>query len=70
MALIHGERHLRHVLHEYLAHYNTNRPHRTLGQLSPVQAETAPPAPVNPADYRVSRRRILGGLTSEYRIAA
>ena len=69
-TLILGEHHLRRVLIGYLAHYNTVRPHRTLGQLSPFQAATAPPEPINLADYRLCRRVILGGLTSEYRLAA
>jgi transposase InsO family protein len=34
--LIVNERHLRQVLTEYLRHYNTTRPHRSLGQLTPV----------------------------------
>ncbi len=33
--LIVNEHHLRQVLTEYLAHYNTARPHRALGQLTP-----------------------------------
>jgi Integrase core domain len=33
--LIVNEHHLRRVLTEYLAHYNTARPHRALGQLTP-----------------------------------
>jgi putative transposase len=69
-TLILNERHLRQVLREYLAHYNTTRPHRTLGQASPLQAETTPPAPINLADYRLRRTTILSGLTSEYHIAA
>jgi putative transposase len=69
-TLILGERHLRHVLTEYLAHYNAFRPHRTLRQLSPHQAETAAPELINLAGYRLRRRPVLGGLTSEYRIAA
>lgn len=69
-TLILGERHLRQVLHEYLAHYNTARPHRALGQVSPYQAETTPPAPIDLADYHLRRKTILGGLTSEYQIAA
>jgi putative transposase len=36
--LIINERHLNQVLTEYLRHYNTARPHRTLGQLAPCQA--------------------------------
>jgi hypothetical protein len=39
-------------------------------QLSPAQAEAEPPQVVNLADYQVRRKAVLGGLTSEYRIAA
>jgi hypothetical protein len=69
-TLILGERHLHQMLTEYLTHYNTVRPHRSLGQLSPRQAETTPPEPVDLADYRLHRKAVLGGLTSEYHIAA
>jgi putative transposase len=41
--LILGERHLRQVLTEYLQHYNTARPHRTLHQFAPAEAGTPPP---------------------------
>ncbi|WP_228553696.1 hypothetical protein [Catenulispora pinisilvae] len=54
----------------YLVHRNQARPHPGLGQLTPVQAEAGPPAPVNLADYRIRRKAILGGLTHEYQIAA
>ena len=39
--LIVNEHHLRRALTEYLRHYNArpSRPHRTLGQLTPAQAE-------------------------------
>jgi putative transposase len=68
--LITNEEHLRRTLTSYLAHRNQARPHRALGQLTPAQAETGPPAPVNLADYRIHRKAILGGLTHEYKIAA
>jgi putative transposase len=68
--LILDAHHLRHVLEKYLAHYNDARPHRSLGQLSPLQRETAPPEPINLADYRLRRKAVLGGLTSEYQRAA
>ncbi len=45
--LIVNEHHLRQVLTEYLSHYNTTRPHRSLGQLTPAQADSQPPDPVN-----------------------
>ncbi len=68
--LVVNERHLRRILTVYLHHFNTARPHRTLMQLSPAQAETEPPQVVNLADYQVRREAVLGGLTSEYQIAA
>lgn len=68
--LIVNEHHLRQVLAGYLRHYNTARPHRALGQLTPAQADTQPPEPVNLADHRIHRKQVLGGLTHEYYIAA
>jgi putative transposase len=67
--LIVSEHHLRQVLTEYLAHYNTARPHRALDQLSPAQAHSRPPM-INLAEHRIHRKQILGGLTHEYQIAA
>ena len=68
--LIVNERHLRQILTVYLHHFNTARPHRTLGQLAPVHTETQPPRVINLADHQVRRRPILNGLTSEYHRAA
>src|SRR5208283_3238235 len=68
--LIVNEHHLRQVLTEYLRHYNTARPHRGLGQLTPAQAGTQPPDPVNLAEHWIHRKQVLGGLTREYYIAA
>jgi len=67
--LIVNEHHLRQVLTEYLAHYNTARPHRALGQLTPAQAHARPPE-INLAEHRIRRKQVLGGLTHEYQIAA
>jgi hypothetical protein len=61
--LIVNEQHLRRVLTEYLTHYNTVRPHRSLGLFTPAQAETCPPEPVNLAEHRIHRKQVLGGLT-------
>ena len=69
-VLVVNERHLRRILTTYLHHFNTARPHRTLGQLAPAQAETQSPPVINLADHHVRRRSILDGLTSEYQIAA
>jgi putative transposase len=67
--LIVNEHHLRRVLTEYLLHYNTARPHRTLGQLPPAQAH-ARPTQIDLAEHRVRRKQVLGGLAHEYQIAA
>ena len=56
-VLIVNEQHLGQVLTEYLMHYNTTRPHRSLGQLTPAQAETCPPEPVNLAEHRIHANR-------------
>jgi len=42
--LITGERHLRLVLGEYIDHYDTHRPHRTLQQCPPSGRPARPPA--------------------------
>jgi transposase InsO family protein len=65
--LIFGQRHLRHVLAEYVRHYNEGRPHRALN-LSPP----APPVAVIDLDEqrRIRRKPILGGLINEYERAA
>jgi hypothetical protein len=54
----------------YTSHFNAARPHRSLAQLAPAQAETRPPEPINLADYRIHRRPILDGITSEYQRTA
>jgi putative transposase len=61
--LITGERHLRLVLSEYVDHYNSHRPHRTLQQ-NPPAGRAHPPA--GKSDIRVLRRDRLGGLIHEY----
>ena len=68
--LIVNEHHLRQVLTGYLQHYNTGRPHRALGQLTPAQADACPPEPINLADHLIRRKQVLGGLTHEYYVAA
>jgi len=61
--LITGERHLRLVLGEYVDHYNTARPHRTLQQ-NPPGGRAHLLADVT--GMRVLRRDRLGGLIHEY----
>lgn len=60
--LILGRRHLEDVLAGYVAHYNAERPHRSL-ELAPPAAESPPGGPV-PA--QVGRRDVLGGIVHEY----
>jgi putative transposase len=60
--LITGPRHLAVVLQEYLEHYNTHRPHRTLRQLPP---EGCTP-PRSGSTIRPLRRDRLDGLIHEY----
>ena len=65
--IVFNERHLLHVLHEYVDHYNTTRPHRTLGLDSPHGRQ---PRAKPCALATVVRREVLGGLHNEYEWAA
>jgi len=68
-----SENHLRGILTQWVAHYNTGRPHMSLG---PGIPQLPPPLPVPlhvhrhqlPDDLRVVTRPILGGLHHEYRL--
>ena len=60
--LIYNQRHLTHVLTEYVRHYNTHRPHRSLDQRPPPPDPAA--APTGPRVLH--RKRVLGGLLNEY----
>jgi transposase InsO family protein len=57
------EAHLGAVLREYVAYYNTARPHRSLGLAPPLPAERRPTGPIR-------ARPILGGLHHVYERAA
>jgi transposase InsO family protein len=65
--LVFGRRHLQSVLTEYVDHYNTHRPHRSLGQRPPLGPASSA---VAVAGGRVVRRDRLGGLVGEYSQAA
>jgi len=60
--LITGPRHLAVVLREYIEHYNTHRPHRSLGQHLPA-GRAPPPSGVT---VRPLRRDRIGGLVHKY----
>ena len=65
--LILGPRHLDRVLRVYVDHYNTERPHRSLGRHPPLATQPPKPAPPQAA---IERRDRLGGLLPEYHLAA
>jgi putative transposase len=68
--LILGRSHLEAVLAEYVKHYDSHRPHRSLGQRSPSALDTTP-ALIGDVDLaRVRRTNQLGGLIHEYRMVA
>jgi hypothetical protein len=63
--LIVNEQHLRRVLTEYLRHYNTARPHRALGQLTPAQARTScQNRSISPSTGSAGSRSLAGSPTS------
>jgi putative transposase len=61
-VLILGERHLRAVLTEYQAHYNTARPHQDMGQRVPDDGLDAPRATVTDIDTQQIRRKHFRGV--------
>lgn len=65
-VIVLNERHLLHVLHEYMQHYNAKPPHRSLDLDSP---DGRPPQLI-PKTGRVISRPVLGGLLHEYEWAA
>ena len=58
--MILSDAHLQRVLAEFVAYYNTRRPHQNLDQQSPV-ART-PSVAADP----VACRRVLGGIIKDY----
>ena len=70
-VLILGERHLRAVLTEYQAHYNTARPHQGIAQRVPDDERDTPRRAVTDLDTQQIRRKpVLNGLINEYTHAA
>jgi putative transposase len=66
--LIVNRRHLERVLRVFVAHYNTQRPHRSLNLQPPQGAEPGQRAepPPTPAVGEIRRHDRLGGLIHEY----
>ena len=70
-VLILGEAHLRAVLAEYQAHYNTARPHQGITQRVPDGIHGGGHRTVADLDReRILRKPVLGGLINEYARAA
>ena len=60
--LIVGRSHLERVLHQYVGHYNQQRPHRGINLGVPTAGEN----PATPPSLHVRRHDVLGGLVHEY----
>jgi putative transposase len=61
--LILGPRHLNQMLRGFARHYNSHRPHQGIDLRAPDTIGTTPsPVPIS----RIQRRRVVGGLISEY----
>jgi putative transposase len=65
-TLVWNRAHLEGLLNEYVEHYNTRRPHRSLGQRAPNERDVADYRPGQP----VRRHSTCDGLINEYRQAA
>jgi putative transposase len=68
-----SESHLKRTLREWVNHYNTGRPHQSLGpgipdHVEPTSAGHQNPKSISP-NRRVTSKSILGGLHHEYRWA-
>jgi putative transposase len=65
-TLIWNRRHLEQLLRDYVEHYNTHRPHRSLRQRAPDDHVVVAYRPGQP----IRRHATCGGLINEYRQAA
>jgi len=63
--LVLGERHLRHLIREYLIHYHEERPHQGLGNRPPKQSNP-PPEIVSVRQDQIVCQERLGGLLKRY----
>jgi putative transposase len=70
-VLILGQAHLRAVLTEYQAHYNTARPHQGIAQRVPAnERHTDSATQTTPGTGQIRRKPLLNGLINEYVHAA
>jgi transposase InsO family protein len=68
--LILNEEHLKHVLADFVAHYDGHRPHRALGLKPPHPTRSSVAPAAKQGEIRVERRDRLDGLIHEYVLAA
>jgi len=68
--LILGRRHLEAVLGEYVEHYNSHRPHRSLSQQAPSKADATPTLIGNVNAEHLRPSDVLAGLIHKYRLVA
>ena len=68
-TIIWNRRQLNNLVVDYIDHYNTHRPHRSLDQLPPVATDAAD-QPQPDGHLQVVRTARCGGLINEYRNAA
>jgi transposase InsO family protein len=68
--LIWNQHQLRRVLTEYLRHYDSSRPHRSLDLQPPTPTRTLTLVPSSTVERPVRRVDVLGGLIHEYQRAA
>jgi putative transposase len=64
--LVFGRGHLEQILRSYLAHFNAERPHRSLQLVPPSGAPRSRGSP----SAEIRRRDVVGGLIHEYYAAA
>jgi transposase len=69
-VLILGGQHLRAILTEYQAHYNTARPHQGIAQHVPDERDAPRAGVANIDTQQIRRKPVLGGLINEYTHAA
>lgn len=64
--IVFGEKHLRHLVHEWVTHYHTVRPHQGLGNV-PITGSLPPPEPLEGFQLEdVECQARLGGLLKHY----
>ncbi len=66
-TLVWNQAHLRRILHQYEAHHNQHRPHRSLNSAAPLKPL---PEPVDLDQHRVRRHARVSGIINEYRLVA